>query len=78
MAVIALGVCRRMKFGFTDARYAVMASAAIAEYFLVIDRPDNGKSQGCMTALAHITGADVVPRFTPNRGKPVVMAIHAT
>ena len=42
VAVIAFGICRCMRLGFTNSRYAVMAFAAISKYFLMIDKADKG------------------------------------
>src|SRR5210317_281786 len=64
VAVIALRVGRGMKFGFAYRCCPVVAAAAIAKYFLVIDERDNGKSQGGVASLASATGGDMIPRLT--------------
>jgi hypothetical protein len=60
VAVIAFRRRRCVKFGFTDSHYAVMALAAITEYFLVIYYGDKSESQWRMAGLAQITGSDVI------------------
>ncbi len=79
MAFIAFDRRLYMKFGFTDGHYAVMAFAAIAEYFQMVDKRDDGKSQArrCMTGFADIAGSEVIQRFTRNRTELVVMTICA-
>lgn len=60
VAVITLGVGRRMKFGFTDGQNAVMALAAITKHFLVIDIWNDVKTQRGMAGFAHAAGGDVI------------------
>ena len=60
VAVITFSISRRMKFGFTDSRYAIMTFAAMSKNFQVISKGNNGSSLGCMTGLTHITGSDVI------------------
>ena len=73
-----------MKFRFTDGQYAIMAFAAVPKYFLMIDKWDGGKTEGCMTGLAHITGCDMIRRFPRDLARPgyhinpAVMTLHAT
>jgi len=59
VAIVALGIGRQMKCGFTDRQNTVMALAAIAKHFLMIDKGNYVKTQGGMTGLAHIAGAEV-------------------
>jgi len=79
MAVIALGVRRRVKLGFTDGEHAVVAFAAAPEHFSMIHRVGGGKSQalGTMTGRAHIAGSNVGRRLTRNVAESVAMAVHA-
>ena len=63
VAVIAFEGCRHVKTGFTDGQNAVMALAAIAKHFLVIDKGNYVKTQRGMAGLAHTTGCDVIRRF---------------
>ena len=53
-----------MKRGFTDRQHAIMASAAVAKYFLVIDKSNDVESQRSMTGLAHTAGGDVIRRLS--------------
>ena len=64
VAVIAFGIRRCMKFGFTDGQVTIVAFTAISKNFLVINRADNGKIQRGMTAMAVITGSGVTRYFT--------------
>ena len=63
VAVITFCICRCVKFGFTNRRCTVMASAAVPKNFLVIDKRINGKSQRSMASLAGISGGDMIARF---------------
>lgn len=76
VAVITIDDRRHMKFGFADGQYTVVTFAAIPKYFQMIDKGEIGKSQRCMTGLAHIAGSDVIQRLLRNRNELVVMAIH--
>jgi len=84
VAVIAFGVGRLMEFGFTDGQHAVMAFAAIAKHFLMVDKRNHVKSQRGMTGLAHTAGTDVILRFPGYLARPrcsielVAMTNHAT
>ena len=60
VAIVAFGAGGQMRTGFTDRQNSVMASAAIAKYFLMIDKGGNVETQGSMTGLAHIAGGDVI------------------
>ena len=60
VAVVAFGAGRLMKLGFTDRQNPVMALAAIAEHFLMIDIRNYVETQRGMTGLAHATGGDVI------------------
>jgi hypothetical protein len=60
VAVVALGVGRQMRCGFTDRQNPVMALAATAEYFLVINIRNYVETQRGMTGLAHAAGSDVI------------------
>ena len=71
VAVIAFGVCRCMKFRFTDGKVTIMTFTAISKYFLVINRGDNGKIHRCMTGMAIITGSGVTRYFTDCRNAVV-------
>ena len=66
VAVIAFEGCRHMKIGFADCHNTVMAFAAVAKHFLMVDKRNYVKSQWGMTGLAHTTGSDVIRRFTRN------------
>ena len=66
VTVIALGVGRLMKLGFTDCQHIVMASAAVAKHFLMIDKRNYVKTQRGMTGSAHTSGPDVIQRFPRN------------
>jgi hypothetical protein len=66
VAIIALGGCLYMEFGFTDGLHAVMASAAATKHFLMIDKRNDVKTQRGMTGLAHTAGTDVIQRFPWN------------
>ena len=77
VAVIAFDDRRHMKFGFTDGQYTVMAFTAISEYFQMINKGDNVKSERRMTGLAGIRGGDVIPNFRLNTIDSVVMTNHA-
>ena len=63
VAVIAFEGCRHMKIGFTDRHNTVMAFAAIAKHFLVIDKRNYVKTQRGMAGFAHTAGGDVIRRF---------------
>ena len=63
VAVVALGVSRQMRCGFTDRQNTVMALAAIAKHFLVIDVRNYVKTQRGMAGFAHAAGGDVIRRF---------------
>jgi hypothetical protein len=63
VAVVALGIGRLMKGGFTDCQNAVMALAAITKHFLVIDIRNYVKTQRGMAGFAHTAGGDVIRRF---------------
>ena len=64
VAVVALGAGRLMKLGFTDGHDTVMAFAAVAKHFLVVDKRDYVKTQRCMTGLAHTADSDVIRRLS--------------
>jgi len=64
VAGITFGLCGLMKFRFTDGQLTIMAIAAISKNFLMIDKGGNGKSQGGMAGLAHITGSDMIRQFS--------------
>lgn len=66
-----------MKFGLADGLHTIVASAAISKYFLVIDKGDYVKSQGCMTGFAGISGSDMNARFRRNASDFVVMTNDA-
>jgi hypothetical protein len=66
VAVIAFEGCRHVKTGFTDCQNTVMAFAAVAKRFLMVDKRDYVKTKRGMTGLAHTTGSDVILRFTSN------------
>ena len=66
VTVIALGAGRLMKLGFTDCQHIVMASAAVAKHFLMIDKRNQVKTQRGVTGLAHASGTDVIQRFSRN------------
>ena len=66
VAVVAFSAGGQVRTGFTYRQNPVMASAAIAKYFLMIDKRDNVETQGGMTGLAHIAGGDVIRRFPGN------------
>lgn len=59
VAIIAFGICRRMKFGFTDGQVTIVTLAAASKNFLMINKGDNVKTLGGVTGLARITGSDV-------------------
>ena len=63
VAVVALGVGRQMRRGFTDRQNPVMALAAIAKHFLVIDIRNYVKTQRGMAGFAHAAGGEVIRRF---------------
>ena len=82
VAFIAFDCGCRMKFRFTDGDYTVMTFAAIAKYFLMIDKRDNIKVLGGMTGLAGITAGNVIRCFREKYlavylGVNAVMTIHA-
>ena len=52
-----------MKFGLADGLHTIVASAAISKYLQVINKGDNGKSQGGMTGFTGIRGSDVIAYF---------------
>ena len=66
VTAIALGAGRLMKLGFTDCQHIVMASAAVAKHFLMIDKRNPVKTQRGMAGLANTTGSDMIQRFTRN------------
>ncbi len=66
VAVVALGIGRQMKCGFTNRQNTVMALAAIAKHFLMVDKRRSVETQRSMTGLAHATGSDVIRRFNRN------------
>jgi len=63
VAVVALGVGRRVKLGFADRQNAIVTLAAIAKYFLVINIRNCVKTQWSMAGFAQTTGGDVIRRF---------------
>jgi len=63
VAVRAFAFRLSMKIGLTDGLHSVMTFAAIADYFLMINKGGNVKSQWCMTGLAGIGGSDMIARF---------------
>jgi hypothetical protein len=77
MAAIAFDDRRQVKFGLADGQYTVMAATATSKNFEVVHTGDNGKTKGCMTALAHITGTEVIRRLLRDRTELGVMTIHA-
>lgn len=79
VAIIALGVGRRMEHRLADRDTAIVALAAVAEYFLVIHRRDDGESpQRCrMTGRALVTGGDMICRLPWNTAERAVVAGHA-
>ena len=77
VAVIAFSGRGHMKFGFADGNYAVVAVAAIAKHFPMIDEGDNVKSQWRMTGRTGIAGGDMIQRFPRDTGKVVVVTILA-
>jgi len=79
VAVIAFDNCCDMKFGLADGQNAVVTSAAVAKYFLMVNRVYDAKAQwrGRMAGRAHIAGSAVILRFTRNRDKLVAMTIRA-
>jgi len=52
-----------MKIGFTDGHNVVMALAAVAKHFLVVDKRDYVKTERGMTGLARTAGSDVIRRL---------------
>ena len=60
VAVITLEDRWHMEFGFTDRQNAVVAFAAVAKRFLMVDKRDYVKTKRGMTGLAHTTGSDVI------------------
>ena len=70
VAVVALGAGRQMKIRFTDGHNVVMALAAIAKDFLVVDKRDYVKTQRGMTGLAHTAGSDVIRRLPRYLARP--------
>lgn len=67
MAIIAFGIGQQVMIRLTDRHHIVMALAAGAKIFQVIDEHDISKSQGGMATLAHIAGGQVIRRFTWDR-----------
>ena len=77
VAVITFAVGFYMEIGFADGQHTVVAIAATAEYFLVIDKGGNGKTQRCMTGFAGISGGDMIAHFRRKAADFVVMTNHA-
>lgn len=77
VAIVAFDDRRYMKFGFANSQNTVVAFAAIAKHFAVINAGDSGKPEECMTGRACVTGGNVIQRLTRNRDKFIVMTIHA-
>lgn len=63
VAVIAFGAGRLMKLGFAYGHHAVMALAAVAKHFLVVDKRNHGKTQRGMAGFAPAGGSDVIQRL---------------
>lgn len=63
VAVIALGIGRLMKLGFSDSDHAVMTLAAGAKHFLVVDKGNNVKTQRGMAGFAPAGRGDVIQRL---------------
>ena len=59
-----------MKRGFADRQYAIMASAAVAKNFLVVDKSNDVETQRRMTGLAHTAGGDVIGRLSRYLSRP--------
>ena len=77
VAVGAFALRLPVKIGLTDGLHTVMAFAAIAKYFLVIDKVDYVKSHGRMTGLTGICGSDMETKFWRSVSDFVVMTNHA-
>ena len=67
VAVIAFGVRRCMKLGFSDGQVTIVTLAAIAKNFLMIDHGDIGKTRRSMAGMALIAGSDVRRCFANRR-----------
>ncbi len=63
MALVTFCLRLLVKFRFTDCPHVVMAIAAIAKNFLVINEGGDSKTLRSMTGLAHITGSQMVGVF---------------
>jgi len=66
VTVIAFSDGRYVELRFSDGQYVVVAFAAISENFEMINKWDNGISDGCMTGLTGITAGEVIQRFSRN------------
>ncbi len=60
VAAIAFGVGWQMKHGLADGLVSVVTLAAIAKYFLMIDKRSNGPAQGCVVGFANISGGQMI------------------
>lgn len=63
VAVVALGAGRLVKLRFANRDHTVMALAAVAKHFLVVDEGNDVKSQRGMAGFAAAGGRDVVQRL---------------
>jgi hypothetical protein len=70
VAAITLEDRRHMEFGFTDRQNTIVACAAIAKHFLMVDIRNYVKTKRGMTGLARTTGSDVILRFPGDLARP--------
>jgi hypothetical protein len=82
VALVTFGLCRLVKYRFANCPHVVMAVAAIAENFLVVNKGSDGKTLRCMTGLTHITGRKVIRVFGVDQTSVTdfvypIVAIHA-
>ena len=60
VTIAAFRGCCDVMSGFPGGYDTIVAAAAFAEYFVVINEGGNVKTKSCMTSLAHITGCYVI------------------
>jgi len=78
VAIVALGIRRRMKLGFADRLGAVMALTAVSKHLQVIDIGGDIPGQRGMTGFAQVAGGDVILRLGRDRAEVVVMTVPTT
>lgn len=75
VAIVTLGVGVDVKLGFSQRQITIVALAALAEYFQVIDETDERKAQGAVAGLAGITCSQMSRRLVGDVDETLVVAV---